>query len=370
MNTPSTITPESTRPEGAAPEIETSETTAPHQHGRKLAALGIVGLLTLSAGCADSEVREEQAEEEEAAAAGIPEPENIPESCEMDDGEAPRVGLVTINLQALFFNQINTGAETVAEEAGVELQIVNGDDDSVTQSNAIADLVADGYDAIIVDAIDTEGIRPAIRDADEAGVPVVAVDAIIEDEEAVSTQVGVANEESGAELGEHLAEATGGEGEVHIVSALNSTIQIQRQDGFEEAIEEAGMEVGDVVDGQNVQEEAQTAAENLLTANTEAEYLYATGEPALIGLAAAVRGQEMTDQVEVVGWDLSDAAVDGLREDWITGVVQQNTFSFGHESMAAAIELACGREAPEDIPVPVDIVTPDNVEDYLFYLEQ
>lgn len=336
--------------------------------GRAFAALGMAGLLVLAVGCADAEVREEQ--EEESAAAGVPEPENIPDSCEMDDGEPPRVGLVTINLQALFFNQINSGAEAVAEAADVELQIVNGDDDSVTQANAVADLVADGYDAIIIDAIDTEGIRPALRDADEAGVPVVAVDAIIADEEAVSTQVGVANEEGGAELGEHLAELSGGEGEVHIVSALNSTIQLQRQDGFEEAVEAAGMEIGDVVDGQNVQEEAQSAAENLLTANPEAEYLYATGEPALIGLAAAVRGQDMADQVDVVGWDLSDSAVDGLREGWITGVVQQNTFAFGHESMAAAIDLACGREAPEDVPVPVEIVTPDNVEDYLYYLEQ
>lgn len=338
--------------------------------GRKLSVLGMTGMFVL-ASCADADVREEQAEEQEAATeVGVPEPENIPESCEMDDGEPPRVGLITINLQALFFNQINSGAEAVAEEAGVELQIVNGNDDSVTQANAIADLVADDYDAIIVDAIDTEGIRPAIRDADEAGVPVVAVDAIIEDEEAVSTQVGVANEESGAELGEFLAESSGGEGEVHIVSALNSTIQLQRQNGFEEAIEEAGMHVGDVVDGENIQEEAQSAAENLLTANADAEFLYATGEPALIGLAAAVRGLEMTEQVEVVGWDLSDAAVEGLREGWITGVVQQNTFEFGHESMAAAIDLACGREATEDVPVPVQIVNPDNVEDYLYYLEQ
>lgn len=332
---------------------------------------GAIALSTvlLAAAACDSDVREEQeAEEEETAAQGIPDPADVPEACDID-GEPVEVGLVTINLQALFFNQINSGAQRVADEAGAELQIVSGDDDSVAQANAIEDLIAGGADAIIVDAIDTEGIKPAISDAADAGVPVVAVDATVDDP-AVSTQVGVANAEGGAEIGEYLLEEAGGEGTVHIVSALNSTIQLERQDGFTEAVEAGGMSVGSVVDGQNIQEEAETAAENLITANPDAEYVYATGEPALIGLASAVRGQDVTDQVTVVGWDLSEPTVDGLRDGWIGGVVQQNTFEFGYQSMASAIRLACGEEAPEDIPVPIEIVTPDNVEDYLYFLEQ
>ncbi|MFC3999350.1 substrate-binding domain-containing protein [Nocardiopsis sediminis] len=333
--------------------------------------LGIatMGALLLLAGTAcDAGVREDQAAEESAAAQGPPAPEDVPTACEAD-GEPLEIGLVTINLQALFFNQIITGAQRVADEAGATLQVVNGDDDSVTQANAISDLVAGGADAIIVDAIDTEGIKPAIREADAAGVPVVAVDATVDDP-AVSVQVGVENREGGAQIGEHLLAESGGEGEVDIVSALNSTIQLERQEGFTETVEEGGMTVGNVVDGRNIQEDAQTAAENLLTGDPEIEYVYATGEPALIGLAAAVRGQDATDRVNVVGWDLSEPAVEGLRDGWISGVVQQNTFEFGYASMSSAIRLACGEQTEAEVPVPLQIVTPDNVEDYLYYLEK
>ncbi|MBB4932656.1 ribose transport system substrate-binding protein [Lipingzhangella halophila] len=329
-----------------------------------IAALSVALLAT--AAC-DSDVREEQEAEEEAAQE-IPEPTDVPDGCE-PDGEPLEIGLVTINLQALFFNQINTGAERIAEETGAELQIVSGDDDSVTQANAIEDLVASDVDAIIVDAVDTEGIKPAVREADDAGIPVVAVDATVDDP-AVSTQVGVENAKAGAQMGDFLVEQSAGEGTAHIVSALNSTIQLQREDGFTEAVEDGGMEVGSVVDGQNVQEEAENEAENLLTANPDAEYIYATGEPALIGLAAAVRSQDLTDQVTVVGWDLSEPAVDGLRDGWIAGVVQQNTFELGYQSMSAAVRHACGEEAPEDVPVPIEMVTPDNIEDYLYFLEK
>ncbi|TFV55301.1 sugar ABC transporter substrate-binding protein [Geodermatophilus sp. DF01-2] len=300
------------------------------------------------------------------SAASLPEPSLQPTGCENTD--EMEIGLVTINLQALFFNQINEAAQAMAEEYGVDLQIISGNNDSVTQANAINTLVADGVDAIIVAAIDTEGIKPAIRAADAAGIPVVAVDAIVDDP-AVDAQVGTANAEAGALIGELLLEESGGEGEVGIVSALNSTIQLERQRGFEEAVTAGGMTIGTVVDGRNIQEEAQAAAENLLTGNPDLQYVYATGEPALIGLAAAVRSQDAQDRITVVGWDLSEPVIPGLEQGWIAGVVQQNTYEFGYQAMAAAIDLACGNPVQEEYPVETQIVTPENYEDYLYYLE-
>ncbi|TWH18507.1 substrate-binding domain-containing protein [Prauserella rugosa] len=334
---------------------------------RTLIALAAATLVLATTAC-DVEARREMAAEAKAQQQGPPPPSEVTDSCEIDGGK-PKIGIVPINLQALFFNQINSGAQRIASEAGAEVQIVNGDDDSQKQANAIDDLVASGFDAIIVDAVDTDGIRPAIRRADAAGVPVVAVDAVVDDP-AVSAQVGTANVEGGAQLADTLLELTGGEGDVGVVSALNSTVQLERQKGFTDRVTEGGMRIRNVVDGRNIQESAQTVAENLLTGNPDLPYAYATGEPALIGLAAAVTSQQRTDDIDVVGWDLSAQAVDGLRAGWIKAVVQQNTFEFGHESMNAAIDLACGRQVDADIPVPTQIVTPDNVSDYLYYLEQ
>ncbi|GAA1219911.1 substrate-binding domain-containing protein [Prauserella alba] len=334
---------------------------------RKLIALAALGSLLVATAC-DTAARREMAAEARAQQQGPPPPAEVVESCEVDGGR-PKIGIVPINLQALFFNQIITGAEDVAQQAGADVQVVNGDDDSQKQANAIDNLVANDFDAIIVDAVDTDGIRPAIRRADAAGVPVVAVDAVVDDK-AVSTQVGTANAEGGQQLGEALLELSGGEGDVGIVGALNSTVQLQRQKGFTDRVTEGGMAIRHVVDGRNIQEQAQTVAENLLTGNPDLPYAYATGEPALIGLAAAVTSQQRSDDIDVVGWDLSAQAVDGLRAGWIKGVVQQNTFEFGYQSMNAAIDLVCGRDVPADIPVPTQIVTPDNVSEYLYYLER
>lgn len=334
---------------------------------RAMTLLCALALAVTLAGC-DVAARREIAAEHQAAQAGPPPPATVAQSCRAGD-HALRVGIIPINLQALFFNQIDAGARRVADQAGVQTQIVNGNDDSTTQANAIDDLVANHYDAIIVDAVDTEGIKPAIRRAQAAGVKVVAVDATVDDP-AVSAQVGVANEGGGQQLGRELLGISGGKGEIGVVGALNSTIQLQRQKGFTDEVTAHGMTIKSVVDGRNIQENAQSVAENLLTGNPGLPYAFATGEPALIGLAAAVTSQQRTKDIKVVGWDLSEQAVDGLRAGWIVRVVQQNTFQLGYDAMNAAINLACGRPVPRENPVPLQIVTPENVAHYLYYLEK
>ncbi len=71
-----------------------------------------------------------------------------------------------------------------------------------------------------------------------------------------------------------------------------------------------------------------------------------------------------------MGWDLSDQAAGALKAGWLKGVVQQNTFEFGYQAMNAAIDLGCGRQAPANVPVPTQIVTPQNVNNYTYYLQK
>lgn len=330
-----------------------------------LPAVGVFAALALTLTACDATSSPDAGSDGETAASGIPAPTRIATACTDD----LKIGLVTINLQALFFNQINTGAQKIADEAGVDLQIVSANDDPLAQVNAIDQFITQGVDAIIVLPIDTEGIKPAIDKGAEAGIPIVVVDGIVESD-AVASMVGTANSESSALLADFLADSTTDRGEIGIVGALNSTIQLARQKGFIDTAVAAGFVEGTVVDGKNVQETAQSAAENLLTGNPDLKYAFATGEPALIGLAAAVDTQGAGDRVTVVGWDLSDAAADGLEAGWLAGVVQQNTFEFGYEGMNAAIESACGVDTEDFIPIATQIVTPENYTDYLYYLER
>jgi ribose transport system substrate-binding protein len=164
---------------------------------------------------------------------------------------------------------------------------------------------------------------------------------------------------------DYMAAEMGGDAKLGIVGALNSYIQNVRQEGFESVVTNAeGVEMAGVVDGRNIQDNAMSAAENLLTANPDMSAMYATGEPALIGAVAAVESQGRQGDVRIVGWDLSSAAIRGIDEGYVVGVVQQDPAGMGAAAVDALVDHLNGEEVPAQIDVPVTIVTAENVDDY------
>jgi ribose transport system substrate-binding protein len=282
--------------------------------------------------------------------------------------DAPTIGLININFQALFFNQINDGATKAAEDLGVDLQIVDGANDPAKQVQAVETFITQQVSAIIVVAIDVEGIKPAVQAAKDAGIPVVAIDAKVEVPPA-DAFIGVDNYGAGVQAGEWLVnyvnENMDGTATVGIVGALNSFIQNQRRDGFVEALAVApGITVSETVDGQNVQEVALTAAENLVTANPDMNIIYATGEPALIGVVAAVEAQGLQDRIQVIGWDLTKQSIDGMDAGYVKAVVQQDPYQEGYAAVETLLKLIAGEAVEEEVLIPIAIVTPENLADF------
>jgi len=281
--------------------------------------------------------------------------------------EAIKVGLVQINQQAIFFNQMNEGAEEAAEEAGVDLTIYNANDDPAKQNEAIANFVTQGFDAIVIVAIDVEGVKPALQDAAAEGVKIVAVDAVVEDD-SVLCQVGVDNEAAGEEIGkfvvDYMAENDITDKNIGVIGALNSFIQNLRLDGFKSVVEADGATITQTVDGQNQQEEAMAAAENLFTAQADTTLFYTTGEPAMVGAVAAARSQNRTSDVKLFGWDLTAEVIRGIDDGFVVGVVQQDPKTEGYEAVMACRDLVEGDSVEPFIDVPIAIVTEDNVDDY------
>src|SRR5271163_790899 len=118
---------------------------------------------------------------------------------------AATVALVTINQQALFFNQINDGAKEAADKAGAQLVIFNANNQATAQNSAIEDYIAQKVDGIVLVAIDVNGVKPAISAAKKAGIPVVAIDARIPDGDNAAF-IGVDNKGAGEQIGKYFGD--------------------------------------------------------------------------------------------------------------------------------------------------------------------
>lgn len=279
-----------------------------------------------------------------------------------------KIGLVQINQQALFFTQMNAGAQAAADAAGAELVIFNANNDPARQADAIETYIAGGVDGLVVVAIDVNGVMPSIADAHAAGIPVAAVDAILPEGPQIA-QVGVDNELAGQLMAVHLMEYLDDNGtesvELGIVGALNSFIQNVRQKGFQDGISgDARITTVGVVDGRNVQDNALRAAENLITANPGIDVIYATGEPALVGAIAAVESQGRTGDINVIGWDLTGEVIAGIDAGYVTAVIQQDPEGMGAAAVNTVLKSIAGEPVEYDVAVPVTIVTTQNVDNY------
>jgi len=281
----------------------------------------------------------------------------------------PSFAMVQINEQALFFKQMQEGAEGAARKAGVVLDVFNANDRPTEQNNAIETYIQQKVAGILVDAIDVNGLMPAIQQAAAAGIPVVAVDAVLPGDGPQKAQIGVDNTKAGQLLADsflpYVQSAMGGKAKVGVVGALNSFIQNQRQKAFVDAVTgKPGISLAGVVDGRNIQDNALAAAETLMTGNPEMNVIYATGEPALLGAIAAVESQGKQDSVKVFGWDLTAQAIKGLDAGYVVAVVQQDPAGMAAAGINALVTLSKGGTVDRNIAVPITIVTKANVDPY------
>ena len=105
--------------------------------------------------------------------------------------DKPTFALIQINQQALFFTQMNEGAQKAADAADVNLVIFTANNDPAAQNIAIETYIQQGVKGFVVVAIDTNGIMPAVIAAVTAGIPVVAVDAVLPADGRQKAQIGV-----------------------------------------------------------------------------------------------------------------------------------------------------------------------------------
>ncbi|WP_339283744.1 substrate-binding domain-containing protein [Oceanobacillus sp. FSL K6-3682] len=272
------------------------------------------------------------------------------------------VGMSVINQEALFFTEMVKGAKEKAEELGITLNVHNANNDQVEQNNTVENYIAEGVNAIVINAYDPGSLNPVIEKAKEEGIIIISVDTIIESD-AVDVQIGVDNAEESVNLAAYFNDYWGDE-EVNlgVITALNAPIQVNRQDSFIDSIENA--EIVDILDGENVQEKALSAAENLFISNENLDAVYITGEPGYIGAVSAIKSQGVQDGVKLFGWDLSPQVVQGIDEGFVEAVIQQHPDEYGSEAVNAAYEIFQGNEVSSPLDVPATIVTEDNIDEF------
>ncbi|MGX9758206.1 substrate-binding domain-containing protein [Clostridioides difficile] len=291
-----------------------------------------------------------------------------PGKSEKKDGSAKKdltIGVSTITLQHQFFIDIDEGIKEKAKELGVKVIVNDPDQDVAKQTSAIEDFIQQDVDGMIVLGTDNSAIVPAVEGAFEK-MPVVTVDAVLNTEN-ITSYVGTVSYDAGKKLGEYtkkyIDENLGGKSEIAIVTDLKSQIQMQRIDGFKEALKgSANVKVLNSQPGYD-REESLNTVENLIQSNPNVDIIYATAENSVLGAKAALESAKNKD-VKIVGFDLTDEAATGITDGTVLAMIQQQPKEMGRLAVEAVVKAIKGEKVEKNIPVPALLYDKENIKDF------
>lgn len=231
------------------------------------------------------------------------------------------IGLITKTNTNPFFVKMKEGAEAQAAQHGnVELRSFAGrfDGDNDSQVQAIENLISSGAKGILITPNDSEAIVPAVQQARDAGIVVIALDTPLSPATSADATFATDNFKAGELIGQ-WARAKAGEPDDAKIALLdlNSSeisVDVARNQGFLQGFgidlndpQDIGDEDDDRIIGNDVtqgsEEGGRRAMENLMQRDPSVNLVYTINEPAAAGAYEALKAVGLTDQVNIVSVD-------------------------------------------------------------------
>lgn len=277
-------------------------------------------------------------------------------------GESVTLSLSTLNNP--FFVDVRDGAQEAADELGIDLTVVDAQNDSTAQTDQIASAVSSGTSGLLINAVDSDAAAAAVAPALSGDVPVIGVDRTVNGAE-ITSLVSSDNVAGGSQAADALAAAIGEEGKVIVLQGQPGTSASRdRGAGFTEGIAAyPGIEVVAMQTANFDRAQALDVATNLLQANPDVVGVFAENDEMALGAIQAL-GARAGDDVHVVGFDGTDDGLAAVEAGTLEATIAQQPRELGRQSVELMAEVLAGETVDSEVPVAVETVTQDNVGDY------
>lgn len=291
------------------------------------------------------------------------------------DKEKIKIGLPVYTMEHPYYIALVDAAKKEAEKLGVELLVSDSSFDAVKQVAITENMVAQGVKALIMCAVDPQGIIPTLVAAEQKGVKIIVEGNPLEKDGKPygETFVGVDNYSAavlgGEYAGKYINEKLGGKAKIAIISHPVEPVCIEREDGFVDGVKKVapGAEVVASQSGETVRDKSMAVMENILTANPDINVVYGINDDSALGALAAMEARGMGKKNEIViGFDGTKDGIDAIKKN---GMFKADVFqpadTIGEECVRAAIKVINGEKLPEHTKIDVALITYENVDQFI-----
>ena len=261
--------------------------------------------------------------------------------------DGPTVGVSWSNFQEERWKTDEAAIREALDAAGAEYVSADAQSSSAKQLSDIESLIAQGVDALVILAQDSQAIGPAVQAAANEGIPVIAYDRLIEDDRAFYLTFD--NVEVGRMQARAVLEAAP-EGNYVMIKGSPADpnadfLRGGQQEVLQEAIDAGNVTiVGEAYTDGWLPANAQRNMEQILTAQDNAvDAVVASNDGTAGGAVAALTSQGMQG-IPVSGQDADHAALNRIAKGTQTVSVFKDSRDLGRRAGEIAVELADGAE--------------------------
>jgi ribose transport system substrate-binding protein len=279
----------------------------------------------------------------------------------------PKLALLLYSHGFEFMVALDQGAQKEAQKLGVEMSVQDGQSDSQVQTNQVDDLLAQGVNAIIIAVANSKEMVPAIRRANKANVPVIAVDSIIGEGATSVTYVGFDNA-AGAKMAADYIIQHQKKKVLELQGALGAYHAQKRHQGFEEGIKASPSTKVISRPAEWQASNAQTMTADALTADPDIDAIFSHNDEMIRGVVSALKQinkfKPVTDpsHIMIVGIDGTPLALQRIRNGEQDATVHQDPFEMGALAVRSAMDALQGKQVPPQQLLPPSLITKENVD--------
>lgn len=273
-------------------------------------------------------------------------------------------GYTCMTMNNPFFIALEKSIRDTVEARGDRLITMDPAMDVAKQINQIEDLIIQDIDAIFLNPVDWEGIRPALVALEKAEIPIINFDTEVKDMEYVTAYAGSDNKNAGYVCGMDLVDRYPGGGNIVVLDSPTMNSINDRIAGFMNAIKGHGFTIVAQQDAKGDLPTAMEKMDDILQAHSDIIAIMGGNDPTALGALAACKAANRTD-ILIYGVDGSPEAKSEIASgSQFVGSGAQSPISIGLESVKLAYKILNGETYETRVPVKTFLINSDNVDEY------
>ena len=288
-----------------------------------------------------------------------------------EPGGSGKIAIVISTLDNPWFVVLRDAAKARVEELGYEASVFDSRNDTAIETAHFEDIIAGGHEAILFNPTDADSSIANVKRAKAAAIPVFCMDREINSTGDAVSQILSDNYSGCVDLGKYFVKQLNRKGTyIELLGLIGDNNTRNRSRGFHSVVDKFEPEL-QMVAQQSAdfdRTKAMEVLESLLQAHPDVDAVFCGNDAMAMGALKAVEAAGKADQIKIFGYDGAADVIQAIQEGKIEATVMQFPRLMAKSAAESADRYIKGeRDFDQKIPVAVELVTQENIDDYAAY---